>query len=129
MTGQTLHMWFDAGSREHKLSMGDQTATILRPDVVLENGVLHIIDKVLLVPTGAEDQPLRSLTAAEPSAKATTGAAGGSGSGSGNSTTRAGEQTGGTKEGTASGAGVSRGVSAQLTMMALMVGAVMLLVE
>ena len=121
MTGQTLNMWFDNETHQHKLSMGNQTATILRPDVVLENGVLHIIDTVLLVPSGAEDQPLRTLSSVEPTAKAT--------SSGGNATAKAGEPTGKPKAAAESGAVPGRGLSAQLTMMAVLVGAVLLLVE
>jgi hypothetical protein len=129
MTGQTLNMWYDTESRAHKLRMGDQVATILRPDVVLENGVLHIIDKVLLVPSGAEDQPLRSLEPAEPTARAgTSGTSTDNGSG-----TSGASVTGKSKPGVESAATkigmVGKGVVVQVTVLAVVVGAVMILVE
>ena len=123
MTGQTLQMWFDNETSEHKLSMGEQTAVILRPDIVLENGVLHIIDKVLTVPSGAENEPLRSMRPSQPTAAAdkTTGAFS-------TSKTPA-EETAKIKAEATSGAMLGRGVSVQVTILAGLVGAVMFLVE
>lgn len=131
MTGQTLNIWYDAVTSEHKLSMGDQTATILRPDIVLENGVLHIIDKVLTVPSGAEDEPLRSMRQPDPTGTD----AGGQGkaavqeSGKPKSTDKGTDTGPGTGSGAESSGMASKAVSVQLTLLAVLLGAVTLLVE
>ncbi|ORY35611.1 hypothetical protein BCR39DRAFT_23363 [Naematelia encephala] len=67
--GQFLNLTLDSGASVdvvynnsgNFVVMGDQSTQILRSDVLLENGVLHIIDKVLLpissTPTSASTSP------------------------------------------------------------------------
>ena len=125
MTGQTFNIWYDAATSEHKLSMGNQTATILRPDVVLENGVLHIVDKVLLVPSGAEDEPLRSMRPAEPTAGG--GSAAGVSQTTGNDGAGASE-TGEPRDRAQSGARAGAAVGVQSALLAVLTGLVVALV-
>lgn len=42
MTGQSLRLSYDPTTGVHSVTLGNQTAQILRPDIVLENGVLHV---------------------------------------------------------------------------------------
>ncbi|KAI9637353.1 FAS1 domain-containing protein [Dioszegia hungarica] len=48
------------------VSLGDQKAQILRSDITLENGVLHIIDRVLVVPQSEKPNPFIQTLANSP---------------------------------------------------------------